>query len=201
VIEATLAIATGESVAFVGPSGSGKTTLLNLIAGLDQASHGEVVVLGYRLNDLSEGELTAFRADKLGLVFQEAHLLAGLSALENVIVARLPWESRSMLEPRALNLLASLGLSDRLGFPPAKLSGGERQRVGIARALIANPSLLVADEPTGNLDASATHEVLRILLGIKEKLGLTLVVATHDHEVANAMDRTIRISDGRLLVA
>ena len=193
VVDVTLVIARGESVALMGPSGSGKTTMLNLIAGLDQASSGEVIVLGCRLNDLSEAELTTFRARSLGLVFQEPHLLAGLSALDNVIVARLPWESRSALEPRARDLLQLLGLGSRVNFPPGRLSGGEIQRVGIARALLARPPLLVADEPTGNLDAGATLDVLKLLQELRDTLGLTLVVATHDQEVANAMDRTVRI--------
>ena len=201
VVDATLSIRRGESVALMGPSGSGKTTLLNLIAGLDKASGGSVWVLGRSLTELSEAELTAFRADNLGLVFQEPHLLAGLSALENVIVARLPWEPRAALEPRARQLLESLGLGDRMNFPPGRLSGGEVQRVGIARALLVNPSLVVADEPTGNLDVTATREVLEILRRLKDELGLTLVVATHDQEVANAMDRIVRITGGRLLVA
>lgn len=201
VVDATLSIRRGESVAIMGPSGSGKTTLLNLIAGLDRASAGTVCVLGRSLTELSEAELTAFRADNLGLVFQEPHLLAGLSALENVIVARLPWEPRAVLEPRARDLLEGLGLGDRMNFPPGRLSGGEVQRVGIARALLVSPSLLVADEPTGNLDAAATQEVLGILRRLKDELGLTLVVATHDQEVADAMDRVIRIAGGRLLAA
>lgn len=201
VVDVTLVIARGESVALMGPSGSGKTTMLNLIAGLDQASSGEVIVLGCRLNDLSEAELTTFRARSLGLVFQEPHLLAGLSALDNVIVARLPWESRSALEPRARDLLQLLGLGSRVNFPPGRLSGGEIQRVGIARALLARPPLLVADEPTGNLDAGATLDVLKLLQELRDTLGLTLVVATHDQEVANAMDRTVRISGGRLVAA
>ncbi len=201
VVDATLAIRRGESVALMGPSGSGKTTLLNLIAGLDRASAGTVWVLGRSLSELSEAELTAFRADNLGLIFQQPHLLAGLSALENVIVARLPWEPRSVLEPRARDLLEGLGLGGRLNFPPGRLSGGEVQRVGIARALLVNPSLLVADEPTGSLDASATQEVLEILRRLKADLGLTLVVATHDQEVAEAMDRVVRIVGGRLQAA
>ncbi|MFZ0168067.1 MAG: ABC transporter ATP-binding protein [Candidatus Dormiibacterota bacterium] len=199
VVDASLSIRKGESVALVGPSGSGKTTLLNLIAGLDTASEGEVLVLGRSLRQLSEAELTAFRADNLGLIFQEAHLLAGLSALENVIVARLPWERRSALEPRARALLVNLGLQGRLNFPPSRLSGGETQRVGIARALLVNPALLVADEPTGNLDEAATQEVLSLLKNLKADLGLTLIVATHDQVVANAMERVIRIAGGRLL--
>jgi ABC-type lipoprotein export system ATPase subunit len=201
VTDASLTVLNGESVALMGPSGSGKTTLLNLIAGLDRASAGEVWVLGRSLSDLTEAELTTFRAHNLGLVFQEAHLLAGLSALENVIVARLPWERRSALEPRARELLTTLGLEDRMAFPPGRLSGGEIQRVGIARALLASPSLLVADEPTGNLDVVATREVLDVFQILKRQRGLTLIVATHDHEVARAMDRTVRITGGRLLAA
>ncbi|MGH7643208.1 MAG: ABC transporter ATP-binding protein [Candidatus Dormibacteria bacterium] len=201
VVDASLVVRRGESVALMGPSGSGKTTLLNLIAGLDRASAGGVWVLGRSLTDLSEAELTGFRADNLGLVFQEPHLLAGLSALENVIVARLPWEPRAVLEPRAKQLLEGLGLGGRMGFPPGRLSGGEVQRVGIARALLADPALMVADEPTGNLDAAQTTEVLHLLQGLRDSLGLTLIVATHDPEVAAAMERTILISGGRVLAA
>ena len=199
--EVSLTIDGGESVAIMGPSGSGKTTLLNLIAGLDRATAGEVVVLDQSLTALSESDLTAFRAQNLGLVFQESHLLAGLSALENVIVARLPWEKRSALEPRARDLLAVLGLETRADHPPSKLSGGERQRVGVARALLGNPALVIADEPTGNLDVAATGELLKLLEDLRRRLGLTLIVATHDAAVAETMDRTVRMSGGRVIAA
>lgn len=197
--DVSLTFERGESVAIMGPSGSGKTTLLNLIAGLDRATDGEVVVLDQSLTGLSESDLTQFRAQNLGLVFQEPHLLAGLSALENVIVARLPWEKRSELEPRARDLLAVLGLEARAGHPPSKLSGGERQRVGVARALLGRPALVIADEPTGNLDVEATGELLRFLEELRRDLGLTLIVATHDNAVAETMDRTVRMSGGRVI--
>ncbi len=199
--DVSLTIRRGESVAIMGPSGSGKTTLLNLIAGLDRATDGDVVVLHRSLVGLSEPELTAFRAQNLGLVFQEPHLLAGLSALENVIVARLPWEKRSDLELRARDLLAALGLESRATHPPSKLSGGERQRVGVARALLGHPALVIADEPTGNLDVAATGELLELVGQLRSALGLTLIVATHDSAVAETMDRTVRMAGGRVLAA
>jgi len=177
-------VVAGEIVALTGPSGSGKTTLLNVIAGLDRPTQGEVTVLGQRLNELTEKALTRFRAQSLGLVFQDPHLLPGLTALENVIVARLPWASRSELEPRARELLGAVGLSERMNFPPAKLSGGERQRVGVARALLGNPKLLLADEPTGNLDTQSTQDLLGLLGALRADRDLTIVLATHDPVVA-----------------
>ena len=134
--EVSLTVAVDETVAITGPSGSGKTTLLNLIAGLDRPTSGTVTVLGQDLTSLKERDLTAFRARSLGLVFQDPHLLPGLTALENVIAARLPWARRRVLEPEARRLLKAVGLGSRMNHPPARLSGGERQRVGIARALL-----------------------------------------------------------------
>jgi putative ABC transport system ATP-binding protein len=185
-------------MALTGPSGSGKSTLLNLVAGLDRPSSGGITVLGQRLTGLRERDLTAFRARSLGLVFQEPHLLPGLSALDNVVVARLPWQRRSELEPEARKLLAAVGLGGRVGFPPARLSGGERQRVAIARALLGQPSLLLADEPTGNLDAGTTEEILALLEELRQELGLTLVIATHDPAVAAMADRVVRLVSGRV---
>src|SRR6266550_1231334 len=182
--DVSLRITGGEAVAVTGPSGSGKTTLINLIAGLDRCTGGEVRVLGRCLADLSERELTAYRAECLGLVFQEPYLLPGLSALENVMVARLPWIPRKQLEPEARALLEAVGLQARLHFSPAQLSGGERQSVGIARALLGRPRLLLADEPTGNLDAATTGELLQLVTRLRAEMELTLVVATHDVAVA-----------------
>jgi putative ABC transport system ATP-binding protein len=196
--EVSLSIAKGETVAITGPSGSGKTTLLNLVAGLDRPTEGNVTVLGQRLNGLSESGLTAFRARSLGLVFQEPHLLPGLTALENVIVARLPWQRRRSLEPEARGLLAAMGLQQRMDFPPARLSGGERQRVGIARALLAGPSLLLADEPTGNLDASTTEDLIALLDQLRRARGLTLLLATHDSSVAAMANRMVRLVGGSI---
>jgi len=188
-----------ETVAITGPSGSGKTTLLNLIAGLDRPTSGTVRVLGQDLSSLKERELTAFRARSLGIVFQDPHLLPGLTALENVIAARLPWASRRILEPEARKLLTAVGLSTRMNHPPARLSGGERQRVGVARALLGQPKLLLADEATGNLDAGSTEELIALLDELRSDLGLTLVIATHDPAVAAIAHRVIALRGGRVV--
>jgi putative ABC transport system ATP-binding protein len=156
----------GSICAIVGPSGSGKTTLINLVAGLDRADEGNVEVLGRRLKALSERELDRYRAETVGVVFQDPHLLPGLTALENVVVARLPWASRAELEPEAKELLSAVGLERRMHFPPARLSGGERQRVGFARALLGRRPVLLADEPTGNVDArDGTTDPVILLAG------------------------------------
>ena len=192
-----LVVQVGEWVAITGPSGSGKTTLLNLIAGLDRASEGSVFVLGQNLDRLSEAELTAHRAQHLSLVFQDPHLLPGLTAIENVVAARLPWGNTVDLERRARDMLARVGLGHRADFPPARMSGGERQRVGIARALLGAAGLLLADEPTGNLDLDATVGLLDLLTTLQSEMGLTLVVATHDPLVASRADRVVHLTDGR----
>jgi putative ABC transport system ATP-binding protein len=196
--DVSLTIAGGEAVAITGPSGSGKTTLLNLVAGLDRPSAGEVWALGECLDRLDEARLTAFRANSLGLVFQDPHLLPGLTALENVVAARLPWARRKELEPRAAELLDAVGLAARMHFPPARLSGGERQRVGLARALLGRPTLLLADEPTGNLDAGTTEDLIALLERLRAELELTLIVATHDPAVAAMADRLVRLVDGQV---
>ncbi len=193
-----LAVAAGEAVAVTGPSGSGKSTLLNLVAGLDRPTEGRVAVLGQDLGALRERELTAFRARSVGVVFQDPHLLPGLTALENVVVARLPWRPRRELEREARELLAAVGLDGRLDHPPARLSGGERQRVGLARALLGRPPLLLADEPTGNLDAATTEALLGLLDRVRADLGLTLLVGTHDPAVAATADRVVRLAGGRV---
>lgn len=192
-----LVVQAGEWVAITGPSGSGKTTLLNLIAGLDRASKGSVFVLGQNLDGLSEARLTAHRAQHLSLVFQDPHLLPGLTAIENVVAARLPWGHTVDLEKRARDLLGLVGLDHRVDFPPARMSGGERQRVGIARALLGTPELLLADEPTGNLDRDATVGLLDLLTTLQSEMGLTLVVATHDPLVASRAGRVLHLRDGR----
>ena len=197
--DVSLMVALGDTVAISGPSGSGKTTLLNLIAGLDRPTSGTVTVLSHDLTSLKERDLTAFRARSLGLVFQDPHLLPGLTALENVIAARLPWARRRVLEPEARKLLKAVGLGSRMNHPPARLSGGERQRVGIARALLGQPRLLLADEPTGNLDAGSTEELLSLLDELRSDLGLTLVVVTHDPAVAAIAHRVVRLSGGRVV--
>ena len=196
--ELDLEVGRGEAVAVVGPSGSGKSTLLHLIAGLDRPTSGRISVFGRRLWEMSESELTRFRATTLGYVFQDAHLLPGLSALENVVAARLPWGRRRDLAAEGCQLLEKVGLADRVHHPPDRLSGGERQRVALARALLGGPPLLIADEPTGNLDAETTEGLLSVLESLRGSLGLTLLLATHDMAVAAGADRILRLAGGRI---
>lgn len=193
-----LTIGVGESVAVIGPSGSGKTTLLNLLSGLDRPTAGEVEVLGHRLGIMSERALTRFRYQSVGFVFQESYLLAGLTALENVMVGRLPTMPRRLLEVEARASLEAVGLSSRTSASPGELSGGERQRVGIARALVGRPRLVVADEPTGNLDQHNTENLLALLQATRVNYEYTLVVATHNPEVAKRMGRVIELRKGKL---
>jgi putative ABC transport system ATP-binding protein len=196
--EICLDVAEGEVVAITGPSGSGKTTLVNLVAGLDRPTSGNVTVFGQRLNGLSESALSAFRARSVGIVFQDPHLLPGLTALENVVVARLPWQPRRALEAEARKVLAAVGLEKRMDFPPSRLSGGERQRVGIARALLGRPPLLLADEPTGNLDAATTENLVALLDELRLHFQVTLILATHDPAVAAMANRLVRLIGGRV---
>ncbi len=193
-----LVIYPGEAVAITGPSGSGKTTLLNLVAGLDHPTSGEIRVIGQSLGELSEGKLTAFRAKSIGLVFQDPHLLPGLSAVENVAVARLPWGRRSQLMQEAKKLLEALGLGQRLHHPPSRLSAGERQRVGLARALLGQPAILLADEPTGNLDAKTTEGLIALLTELRDDMQITFVIATHDPAVAAMAQRVVRLVGGTI---
>ena len=193
-----LRVARGEAVAITGPSGSGKTTLLNLIAGLDRPSGGSIHVLGTHVDGASERELAEFRARHLGLVFQDPHLLSGLTALENLVAARLPWGRWRDLQAEAVALLTELGLGDRLDAPPSRLSGGERQRVGLARALMGHPELLLADEPTGNLDAATTEELIGMLERVRRDHDLTIVLATHDPAVAAFAERVVRLVGGKI---
>jgi ABC-type lipoprotein export system ATPase subunit len=193
-----LTVATGEAVAITGPSGSGKTTLLNLIAGLDRPTAGRIVILDHDLGQMGERALTSFRAKHIGLVFQDSHLLPGLSALENVAIARLPFERHSYLKAESRKLLEAVGLGHRLSHPPSRLSSGERQRVGLARALLGQPDLLIADEPTGNLDAKTAEDLIQLLDELRHELRITLIVATHDPAVAAVADRVVRLAGGTI---
>ena len=193
-----LLIARGEAVAITGPSGSGKTTLINLVSGLDRPTTGSIAVLGTYVDGASERELGEFRAQHVGLVFQDPHLLSGLTALENLVAARLPWGRWRELQVEARALLVELGLTERLDAPPSRLSGGERQRVGLARALMGSPELLLADEPTGNLDAATTDELIGVLERVRRTHGLTIVLATHDPAVAAFADRVVHLVGGRI---
>ncbi len=195
----SLAIEAGEAVAITGPSGCGKTTLLHLLGGLDRPTGGEVYFEGRPLGHL---DLDAFRALRLGFVFQSFHLLPTLTALENVQVPMFeaPWPRRERAG-RAGALLDEVGLGHRRHHRPSRLSVGERQRVAIARALANGPSLILADEPTGNLDSRAQADVLALLDRLRRDRSLTLAVVTHSREVAAALDREVRLRDGRIVDA
>ena len=193
-----LTIMPRELVAIVGPSGSGKSTLLGLLAGLDRASQGSVLVEGVALETLSEDALSLLRRERLGFVFQDFQLLGNLTARENIL---LPLELSRVADAdaRCVTLLERVGLAARGHHYPAQLSGGEQQRVALARAFAARPRILLADEPTGNLDAVTGAAVLDLLLELRALYGTTLVVVTHDERVAMRADRRVRLSAGRVV--
>jgi len=194
-----LSIAKGEMASIVGPSGSGKSTMLNLIGGLDHPSAGEVELGGQPLSKLSDDDLTRVRRDKIGFIFQFFNLLPTLSCLENVsLPLHLRGWPRKKVQERALELLDLVRLSERLDHLPDELSGGERQRVAIARALSVYPPILLADEPTGNLDTHTGAEILRLIHDLHDRLGATVLVVTHDKTVADSCPRTIQLRDGRV---
>ena len=196
--EATTTIATGEHVAIVGPSGSGKSTLLHVLGLLDRPTAGSYLLDGIDTADLDDGERAGLRARRLGFVFQAFHLLPHRSAIENVMLGELYRAGRrAARRERAVAALHRVGLGHRVDAHPTTLSGGERQRVAIARALVGAPSLLLADEPTGNLDTATTGSILD-LLGELHASGLTLVVITHDDDVARRAQRIVQIRDGVL---
>jgi ABC-type lipoprotein export system ATPase subunit len=194
-----LDIARGETVAVMGPSGCGKSTLLHLLGGLDRPSGGEVRLRGRRIDRLSERALAEMRRKEIGFVFQAFHLMDELSARENVeLPALLAGRSPGAARRRAVELLAQVGLADRAGHLPSALSGGQRQRVAIARALANEPLIVLADEPTGNLDSAATLDVLRLFESL-HAAGQTLVIVTHDERIAATADRMISMRDGAFI--
>jgi len=194
-------IARGDFVALRGASGTGKSTLLHLIGGLDTPNAGEIIFRGEKLSGYSESKLTYFRNCRVGFVFQAYHLLPELTALENVCLsARIARISADVAEKRARELLARVGLNAREDHKPAELSGGEQQRVAIARALINEPELLLADEPTGNLDSKTGLEIIELLNTLRVEKQTTLVIATHDEKVAAHAQRVIELVDGRIAV-
>ena len=193
-----LNIGKGEAIGLIGPSGSGKSTLLMVMAGLERADTGSVMVAGESLGDLSEDELARFRGRNVGIVFQSFHLIPTMTALENVAV---PLELAGVddAQERAQAELAGVGLADRLHHYPAQLSGGEQQRVAVARALAPNPAILVADEPTGNLDEDTGKQIVDLLFAGHEKRGATLVLVTHDPLLAERCGRVLRLRSGHVL--
>ena len=195
-----LTIEEGEFVSIIGPSGSGKSTLLNMLGALDLPDSGSINVAGYDL--LSNKKLNEFRAQKIGFVFQLHNLIPNLSVVENVkspmFTSKL---SNDEMETRALNLLDIVGLRDKASQKPSKLSGGERQRVALARALANNPSIILADEPTGSLDSKTSTKILKQLIDLHKTQNVTLIIVTHDMDVAKLADRTIEVLDGKLVNA
>lgn len=197
--DVTLSVAASEMVSIIGPSGSGKSTLLNLVGGLDRPSAGRIVLDGQELGVLPDDELTRVRRDKIGFIFQFFNLLPALSSLENVsLPLHLRGWPRKKTEERAKELLGLVQLDHRLDHTPEELSGGERQRVAIARALSIYPPVLLADEPTGNLDTHSGAEILRLIHELHDRLGATVLIVTHDLSVAHSCPRTISLCDGRV---
>lgn len=192
-----ISVPAGEAVAIVGPSGSGKSTLLGILAGLDIPTSGTVHMLGESLTILNEDERARLRAGKVGFVFQSFQLLPGLTALENVM---LPLELANApdAQDQAMYMLEQVGLAERATHQPLQLSGGEQQRVAIARAFVANPALLFADEPTGNLDSATGHKITDLMFSLREQFGSALVLVTHDDTLALRCDRRLRMGDGKL---
>ena len=191
-----LFIPSGQCVSVVGPSGSGKSTLLGLIAGLDAPTTGEILIDGIEITNLDEDAMASLRGSKIGFVFQFFHLIPSLSAFENILV---PLEISGVAgaRKRAEGLLEDVGLLERAHHYPSQLSGGEQQRVAIARALANNPLILLADEPTGNLDSTNGHHVVEILLDVNRRRGTTVVLVTHDNELAGISEVTLAMRDGQ----
>ena len=195
-----LQVNAGEAVAVLGPSGSGKSTLLGLLAGLDLPSSGKVSLLGNALADMDEDARAALRAGRVGFVFQSFQLLPGMTALENVA---LPMQigRKAGARAQAEALLAEVGLAERLHHLPRQLSGGEQQRVALARAFAGDPEVLFADEPTGNLDADSGERIMDLLFGLRDRVGSTLLLVTHDQQLAVRCDRIVRLDAGRMVGA
>jgi putative ABC transport system ATP-binding protein len=193
-----LTIPDGQFITVIGPSGSGKSTLLGLIAGLDAPTSGDIRIDGQSINNMSEDALAQLRGAKIGFIFQSFHLMPSLTALENILV---PMEIAGATDARerAQRLLEDVDLVARAHHYPSQLSGGEQQRVAIARAFANNPSILLADEPTGNLDSRNGHHVFELMVGMNRKRNATLVLVTHEHELATPADRQISLRDGRVV--
>jgi len=199
-VAADLTVMPGEFVCLMGPSGSGKSTLLNMIGGLDRPTKGTIIVAGRDTSALSESQFAALRHDSIGFIFQSYNLIPFLSAVENVELPLMfePYDRKS-LRKRALELLELVGLGHRVDHQPTKMSGGEQQRTAIARSLISNPTLVLADEPTANLDHRTGETVVRMLRDLCSTLGVTVVASTHDPTVADEASRVVRMKDGQIL--
>ena len=192
-----LEVGRGEAIGLTGPSGSGKSTLLSVLAGLERPERGAVTIDGIRIEALDEDRLARFRGQRIGIVFQSFHLIPTMTALENVAVP-LELAGRRDAFKRAEQELGAVGLGDRLDHYPAQLSGGEQQRTALARALAPDPAILVADEPTGNLDEATGRAVMDLIFATRRERGATLVLVTHDSQLAARCDRTIRLRSGRI---
>jgi len=192
----SLSVEAGSVVALVGPSGSGKSTLLHLVGAMDTADEGRIRVGERELTELSRRDQTAYRRT-IGFVFQRFHLLPALTVVDNVAAPLLPRRGAADVVPRARALLDAVGLDGKGDVLPSRLSGGEQQRVAIARALLSDPGLVLADEPTGNLDSATGAAIVDLLLRLREERGMTILVATHDRSVAERCDRIVRLADGR----
>ena len=188
----------GEFVAVLGPSGSGKTTLLNMLGALDRPTVGRVFIDGVETSSVPENRLYQIRRNKLGFIFQTYYLVPTLSALQNVLTPVLPVKGRDKYPRRAERLLGMMGLKGRMHHKPGELSGGEQQRVAIARSLILNPGVILADEPTGNLDSKTGAEIIKLMHWLNKKRGKTFIIVTHDHRIADSAERVLYLRDGKL---
>ena len=193
----SLEVKKGETLAILGQSGSGKSTLLSLISGLDQPDYGNIRINDCDLTKMKQEELARFRSEQLGIVFQQYHLLSNLTALENVTLP-LELQHRAKVDDEARKALAMVGLSNRLSHFPSELSGGECQRVALARAMITRPSLILADEPSGNLDSNTGREIMELLFKLCKEREQTLILVTHNRDLASLCDRSLTLREGRL---